>query len=295
VPAVDIIDEVFFVVAREVARAVLCDESRWAGWFPGLVLTPYDDRGLDGVRWHLAGELSGTAEVWLQEHGDGTIVHAYLRGEPRRPAGNARRLHHWALARYQLPLKGHLLDCKARLEGSRGAAEPRVAMAERVVSPAEGERLPAAEGRLVMANQTTSSLLVAAPASQVMAVIADFASYPEWARGVTSAAVLTTYDDGRAAEVAFVLDAAPIRDEYTLRYDWSDDTQVTWSLVEAKMFKAMEGAYVLAADGEATQVTYRLSVELVIPMIGMLRRKGERVIIDTALKGLKQRVESVPR
>ncbi len=29
-------------------------------------------------------------------------------------------------------------------------------------------------------------------------------------------------------------------------------------------------------------------------MIGMLRRKAEKVIIDTALKGLKKRVESRP-
>ena len=40
-------------------------------------------------------------------------------------------------------------------------------------------------------------------------------------------------------------------------------------------------------------MTYRLAVDLSIPMIGMLRRKAEKVIIDTALKGLKKRVESL--
>jgi hypothetical protein len=59
------------------------------------------------------------------------------------------------------------------------------------------------------------------------------------------------------------------------------------------MLKAMEGAYVLRPAGEGTEVTYRLSVDLSIPMIGMLRRKAEKVIIDTALKGLKKRVESL--
>ena len=43
----------------------------------------------------------------------------------------------------------------------------------------------------------------------------------------------------------------------------------------------------------STEVTYQLQVDLAIPMIGMLKRKGERVIIDTALKGLKRRVESL--
>ena len=38
-------------------------------------------------------------------------------------------------------------------------------------------------------------------------------------------------------------------------------------------------------------LTYELAVDVRIPMIGMVRRKAEKRIIDTALKGLKQRVE----
>jgi hypothetical protein len=49
---------------------------------------------------------------------------------------------------------------------------------------------------------------------------------------------------------------------------------------------------VLTDAGESTTVTYTLSVDLAVPMIGMLRRKAEKIIIDTALKGLKRRVES---
>jgi ribosome-associated toxin RatA of RatAB toxin-antitoxin module len=146
-----------------------------------------------------------------------------------------------------------------------------------------------------MAEQTTSSILVAAEPHEVMDVIADFGSYPRWARGVESATVRRTYADGRAEEVDFVLDAAPIRDEYTLRYSWDGATQVTWTLLRARMLKSMEGAYVLRPRTGSTEVTYRLAVDLTIPIIGMLKRKGERVIIDAALKGLKQRVESVRR
>jgi hypothetical protein len=50
---------------------------------------------------------------------------------------------------------------------------------------------------------------------------------------------------------------------------------------------------VLANLGDGTtRVTYRLAVDVAIPLIGMLKRKAEKVIIDTALKGLKKRVES---
>jgi ribosome-associated toxin RatA of RatAB toxin-antitoxin module len=143
-----------------------------------------------------------------------------------------------------------------------------------------------------MAEQTSSRIVIDAPPSAVMAVIADFASYPTWARGVKAAEVLTEYEDGRADEVQFTLDAAPITDEYTLAYEWDGDRSVRWKLVEARMLKAMEGAYILTPKEDATDVRYELAVDLAIPMIGLLKRKAEKVIIDTALKGLKKRVES---
>jgi ribosome-associated toxin RatA of RatAB toxin-antitoxin module len=144
-----------------------------------------------------------------------------------------------------------------------------------------------------MADQTTSSIVIDAPAAEVMAVIADFPAYPEWAQGMKQAEVVEEGADGRAEKVHFELEATPIKDSYTLSYDWKGDSSVTWTLVEGRMLKSMEGAYLLRPSGAGTEVTYRLAVEVSIPMIGMLRRKAEKVIIDTALKGLKKRVESL--
>ena len=145
-----------------------------------------------------------------------------------------------------------------------------------------------------MAEQTTSSIVIDAPPADVMAVIADFPAYPTWAKGVTTAEVVESFPDGRAKQVFFKIDVSPIKDEYTLVYDWDGDRQVTWSLVEGKMLRALDGAYVLRDLGNgSTEVTYRLSLDVSIPLIGMLKRKGEKILIDTALKGLKKRVESL--
>ena len=144
-----------------------------------------------------------------------------------------------------------------------------------------------------MAEQTTSSIVINADPGAIMAVIADFEAYPQWVQGVKRTDVLETAASGRGARVYFELDASPIKDQYTLSYDWDDDSAVRWHLVEGKMLKAMDGAYELAdLGGGKTEVTYRLAVDISIPMIGMLKRKAEKVIIDTALKGLKKRVES---
>jgi hypothetical protein len=144
-----------------------------------------------------------------------------------------------------------------------------------------------------MAEQTTSSIVVDAEPARVMDVIADFDAYPAWAKGVTTAEVRGSFPDGRAQQVYFELDVTPIKDEYTLAYVWDGDRQVTWELVEGKMLKSLDGAYVLRDLGGSTEVTYRLALDVAIPLIGMLKRKGEKILIDTALKGLKKRVESL--
>ncbi|MCW2853993.1 MAG: Polyketide cyclase / dehydrase and lipid transport [Nocardioides sp.] len=146
-----------------------------------------------------------------------------------------------------------------------------------------------------MAEQTTSSIVVDAAPADVMSVIADFEAYPRWAKGVTVADVVSSYgaeQGGRAEQVFFKLDVSPIKDEYTLAYEWDGDREVTWTLVEGKMLRSLDGAYVLRDLGGSTEVTYRLALDVSIPLIGMLKRKGEKILIDTALKGLKKRVES---
>jgi hypothetical protein len=143
-----------------------------------------------------------------------------------------------------------------------------------------------------MADRTSSSITIDASGPEVMAVIADFPAYPEWAEGIIAAEVVSDGDEGRAERVRITLEAGPIKDTYVLAYDWDDDDAVHWSLAErGSMLTGMTGAYRLASRDGSTEVTYELAVDVRIPMIGMVRRKAEKRIIETALKGLKRRVE----
>ncbi|PZS33543.1 MAG: cyclase [Pseudonocardiales bacterium] len=144
-----------------------------------------------------------------------------------------------------------------------------------------------------MADQSTQSITIDAQPASVMAVIADFANYPVWTGSVKKCEVLEQGTDGRARRVAFTLDAGVVRDQYELEYEWNGDTRVDWTLVSGHMMRAQDGSYVLEpSNGGATLVTYSLTVDLAIPMLGLLKRKAERVVMDTALKELKKRVES---
>jgi ribosome-associated toxin RatA of RatAB toxin-antitoxin module len=145
-----------------------------------------------------------------------------------------------------------------------------------------------------MAEHTRSSITIEAAPAAVMGVIADFGRYPDWTGEVKEAEVLATDDAGRAEQVRLLLDAGAIKDDHTLAYTWIGDNEVRWSLVKSQMLRTLDGSYVLVPlDGGArTQVTYQLTVDVKIPMLGMIKRKAEKVIIDRALAGLKKRVES---
>ena len=148
-----------------------------------------------------------------------------------------------------------------------------------------------------MPDRTESTIVIGAPPSAVLAVIADFEAYPEWTGAVKRAEVQQTDDAGTPLTVLFELDAGAIRDTYTLDYAWDVDGDgvgsLSWTLHEpSTVLKALDGTYELHPTSGGTAVRYALAVDLRIPMLGMLRRKAEKVIIDTALNELKKRVEA---
>jgi ribosome-associated toxin RatA of RatAB toxin-antitoxin module len=141
-------------------------------------------------------------------------------------------------------------------------------------------------------EKASSSITINADKAAIMAVIADFAAYPEWSTAIKQVTVDEVGDDGRGTKATFTLDAGVLKDTYTLAYTWTGDDQVDWTLVKGTTMRSQEGNYELAESGGSTEVTYRLAVDLKVPMLGMFKRKAEKMIMDTALKGLKKRVES---
>jgi hypothetical protein len=147
-----------------------------------------------------------------------------------------------------------------------------------------------------VADSTESSIVIDAEPDAISAVIADFEAYPQWATMVKSCTPIEHYDDGTVKQVKFVIDAGIVKDEYVNEYVWDGSGGCSWHLVSGKMLKAQQGRYELIPGktdgGPRTTVQYELSVELAVPMLGMLKRKAEKMIMDTALKELKKRVES---
>lgn len=86
-PSIDVVDESFIRVRREVVAAVVAE--RWPHWWSNVALEVYMDRGVEGMRWTVTGEMVGSSEIWLEEQAPGVIVHYYLRAEPTVPGTSA--------------------------------------------------------------------------------------------------------------------------------------------------------------------------------------------------------------
>lgn len=143
-----------------------------------------------------------------------------------------------------------------------------------------------------MADQASSTITISAPRDAVLDVIADIPRYPDWTGQIKSAEVVEAGPDGRPKQARFVMDAGVLKDEYVLEYDWRDNG-VEWHLVgKSAVQKSQVGSYTLAERGGSTEVTYKLVVDIAMPMLGMFKRKAEKMIMDSALKELKKRVES---
>ncbi|ETW23568.1 SRPBCC family protein [Mycobacterium gastri] len=144
-----------------------------------------------------------------------------------------------------------------------------------------------------MADKTRQTIYIDATPGEVMKAIADIEAYPEWISEYKEVEVLEADDEGYPQRARMLMDATIFRDTLIMAYQWPADRQsLSWTLESSSLLKSLEGSYILEPNGSGTDVTYELSVDLAVPMIGMLKRKAERRLIDGALKDLKKRVEA---
>lgn len=146
-----------------------------------------------------------------------------------------------------------------------------------------------------MAEHATEHLNVTASPERCVEVALDFEQYPSWAPDIKGATVLARDERDRGTRVAFRAAAMGRSASYVLEYSYGhDDRSISWTLVEGDIMRVLDGSYVFepVADG-TTDITYRLTVDLVVPIPGFVKRRAEGKIMGTALRELKHRVESL--
>lgn len=140
-----------------------------------------------------------------------------------------------------------------------------------------------------MADPTSGNISIDAPLARVQELLFDIANYPAWTSAIKSVEVLGRDGTGRVSSALLTIDAGMFKDRATLNYDWSAAPQkLSFSLSDADLLTAMDGAYILkAGDEETTQVRYELRVELSMPIPALMLHKAEKATIEMALTQLK--------
>jgi ribosome-associated toxin RatA of RatAB toxin-antitoxin module len=145
-------------------------------------------------------------------------------------------------------------------------------------------------------EQVTEQMIIRGTPEHCFEVLTAFDAYPEWAADIKSVSVDERDAEGRAARVTFRAAAFGRSTSYTLRYDYrAAPDELSWTQVAGDLTRRLDGAYELVASGDGgTEITYRLVVDLKVPLPGFVKRRAEGRIMGTALRELKARVEGEP-
>ena len=127
---------------------------------------------------------------------------------------------------------------------------------------------------LAMADSVREHTRIDAPVGEVLDVLHDIEQYPEWARDLKEATVLSRDPDGRVALARFRAAGFGYSTQYTLAYDHSEPGRLAWHQVSGDVTRKLDGRYDLVDNGDGTtDVTYALEVELVIPVPGFVKSR----------------------
>ena len=141
-----------------------------------------------------------------------------------------------------------------------------------------------------MAVSAKTEFDIAAPLSVVMEVLMDVESLPEWSGPHKAAQIVSTHDDGTPDEVSMTVNAAGINDDQSVNYSWTDTT-CEWTLIKSTTLSEQLGKYTLTDNGDSTHVEFELLVDLKIKLPGLIVKRGQKVAVDTARKGLTAEAE----
>jgi hypothetical protein len=145
-------------------------------------------------------------------------------------------------------------------------------------------------------DHATEHARINAPLDRCFAVLTDFERYPAWAADIKAAEVHRRDDEGRGIEVTWRAAAMGRSSTVRLTYDYSEAPRMLkWKLLDGDVLRRYDGHYLLQAtddDPDSTDLEYQLSVDLVVPLPGFVKRRAEARIIKAALPDLKAYIEA---
>ena len=141
-----------------------------------------------------------------------------------------------------------------------------------------------------MSVSVQSVIDIEASVSEIMEVMADVESLVDWSAAHRAVEIREADEDGWPILVWEKISQFGVSDEMVVKYEWYDG-EVSWTLVESGTQKVQNARYTLTDKGDGTtHVVFDLEVDLKIKLPGMVMKKAQKSIADTATKGLRDEV-----
>ena len=145
-----------------------------------------------------------------------------------------------------------------------------------------------------MATSDSREVVIEATPEEILDVIADVETMPEWSSQQQSVEIVEGGDDGRPRRVKMKVKSAGISDEQVVDYTWTDDG-ASWTLVSAGQLKSQDAKYTLTPEGDKTRVKFELSIDPSMPIPGFILKRAIKGAMETSTDGLRKRVLKVKK
>ncbi|QLL05235.1 SRPBCC family protein [Mycobacterium vicinigordonae] len=140
-----------------------------------------------------------------------------------------------------------------------------------------------------MAVTESREVVIDATPEEILGVLFDLESLPEWSPAHRKIEILERDEQGHPTKSRQVVKVVGVTDEQVLQYSIHDDG-ISWTLVSAKQQRGQNARYTLTREGDSTRVHFELTVDLGVPVPGFLIKRGAKGLMETATDGLRKRV-----
>src|ERR1700676_4407212 len=131
-----------------------------------------------------------------------------------------------------------------------------------------------------MAVIESTEVVIEATPEDIMDVITDAESLPEWSDAHQTSEVLERDDQGRPLRTKMKVKTVGITDEQVIEYTWHDDG-VSWTLVSANQQRSQDARYTLTPEGDKTRVKFEITIDPLVPLPGFLLKRAIKGVMAT--------------
>jgi ribosome-associated toxin RatA of RatAB toxin-antitoxin module len=139
----------------------------------------------------------------------------------------------------------------------------------------------------------SKTIEVAATPESIMAIVADFESYPQWNEEVKGCWVLARYDDARPSQLRLDVLIQGMAGTYICAVYYPSPVQIYTVLQQGDLFDKQEQTFSVVGIGPTSLLTVDLDVETKMAIPKTMVKKITNNALDYLADNLKARAEQL--